>query len=58
MMSSLTRDLRLACRMLAARPAWTFAGLATLLGATAWIALYLPSRWASKLDLARTLRGD
>jgi predicted permease len=36
----------------------TFAGLATLLGATASVALYLPARWASKLDPARTLRGD
>ncbi len=36
----------------------TFAAMAALLYATAWVALYLPARWASRLDPARILRGD
>jgi predicted permease len=36
----------------------SFAAIAALLCATAWVALYLPARWASRLDPARILRGD
>jgi predicted permease len=57
-----TAALRSVARSLvfAARPvdAPTITALAALLCGTAWVALYLPARWASKVDPVRTLRGD